>query len=215
MKERFSYIIWTVLLALCLFLTVPELIRSFIYVGDHIKSYWYFFGGGVLYAVAALTLLKTNLQYYQTKHHESLHEAACQILLRPIESISASSSKGGQLVHGGKSNLFITLAPYSFPLFTYLFLLLHLMIDPKYPGYLILVGFSFFFFLHAVSLQLSTRQPDLHRFGVLRSCLFIADFLSMNVAIILYAVRMKIGKAFLFYFEDIWRIVKGLVTISF
>ena len=61
MKERFSYIIWTVLLALCLFLSVPELIRSFIYVGDHIKSYWYFFGGGALYAVAALTLLKTNL----------------------------------------------------------------------------------------------------------------------------------------------------------
>ncbi len=212
MKLKAFQIVNTVLLGVALLLVVPAFFRALVYVGGHIKHYWYFLGGGVLYAVAALTLLKTNLQYYQTKHHESLHEAACQIFLRPIESISASSSKGGQLVHGGKSNMFITLAPYSFPLFTYLFLLLHLMIDPKYPGYLILVGFSFFFFLHAISLQLSTRQPDLHRFGVVRSCMFIADFLLMNVSIILYAVRMKIGKAFLYYFGDLWRIVKAVFS---
>ena len=203
----------TVLLGAALFLTIPALIRSIIYVGGHINSYWYFFGGGALYVVAALTLLKTNLQYYQTKHHESLHEAACQILLRPIESISASAHNGGQLVHGGKSNLFITLAPYSFPVLTYFFLLIHLMIDSKYPGYVILVGFLFFFFLHAVSLQLRTHRSDLQKFGVLKSCLFIADFLSMNIAIVLYSVSMLIGNAFLFYFGDLWRILKGLVTV--
>lgn len=213
MKTTFSGTLVTILLGVALLLTIPALVRSFIYMGAHVKSYLYFFGGGVLYAVAALTLLKSNLQYYQTKHHESLHEAACQILLRPIESISASAGKGGQLVHRGKSNLFITLAPYSFPLFTILLLLIHLMIDPRYPGYLILVGFTFFFFLHAVSLQIGSHQPDLQKFGLVKSYCFIANFLSMNVAIILYSVRMKIWKGFLFYFEDIWRIVKGIVSM--
>lgn len=215
MKTLASKVLYYILLGVALLLVVPEFIRTIVYVGGHIKYYWYFFGGGALYAVAALTLLKTNLQYYQTKHHESLHETACQILLRPIESITATSGKGGQLVHGGSSNLFITLAPYSFPVFTYFFLLIQLMVSPKFPYYALLTGFTFFFFLHAVYRQTGPRQPDLKRYGLPLSYMFIACFLLLNISIILYAVKMNIWKGFLYYFEDIWRVVKGVLTTGF
>ena len=210
MKTKTSQIVYTVLLGAALLLVVPAFLRALVYVGGHIKHYWYFLGGGVLYAVVALTVLKTNLGYYQTKHHENLHEVACQIMLRPIDSIHASSGKGGELSYVGDRNMFITLSPYSFPAFTYFFLLIQLMVSSRYPYYALLTGFTFFFFLHAVFRQLHFKQPDLQRFGVATSCLFIADFLLMNVSIILYAVRMNIWKGFLYYFTDVWGIVSML-----
>lgn len=212
MKTRVSKFLYYILLGVALLLAVPEFIRALVYVGGHIKYYWYFFGGGVLYAVIALTLLKSNLHFYHTKHHETLHQVACQIMLRPIKAIRATAGSGGELSYTGGRNMFITLSPYTFPAFTYFFLLIQLMVSPKFPYYALLTGFTFFFFLHAVYRQTGSHQPDLKQYGLPLSYLFIADFLLINTAIILYAVKMNIWKGFLFYFTDIWKLLQGVFS---
>ena len=210
--KKASQILYTILLAAALLLTVPEFLRMLVYVGGHIKFYWFFLGGGVLYAIVALTLLKTNLQFYQTKHHETLHQVACQIMLRPINYLRATSKNGGEMSYTGQRNMFITLSPYSFPAFTYFFLLIQLMVSPRHPYYALLTGFTFFFFLHAVYRQCRSHQPDLKQYGLPLSYLFISNCLLMNISIILYAVRMNIWKGFLYYFTDIWKMLQGVFS---
>jgi hypothetical protein len=194
-----------------LLLTVPEFIRALVYVGGHFKHYWYFLGGGVLYAAVALTVLKTNLGHLQRRQHESIHETACMIMLRPIEYYKVTKN-GGEVSYRGDRNMFITLSPYCFPFVTYFFFLIQLMVSPKYPYYAILPGFLFFFFLHAVYKQLRPHQPDLDHYGHSASYLFIADFLLFNVSVILYAVKMNIWKGFLFYFTDLWGLIRAVLS---
>lgn len=222
--KKTARVIYIILLCAALLVTVPEFIRTLVYVGGHIKYYLYFLGGGAIYAVIVV-ISKTcgklpvgrylnnvlDLEHRQARHHEDIHEIAIHFMLHPVESYNASR-RGGEVSYRGNRNMFISLSPYCFPFFPYFFLLIQLMVSPKYPYYALLPGFLFFFFLHAVYMQLRPHQKDLTHYGYLASYLFIANFLMINTSIILYAVKMNIWKGLLFYFEDIWGLIRSVLS---
>ena len=152
------------------------------------------------------------MAFLHTLSHEGLHMAACLMLFRKVESLKATSDEGGIIHHYGESNIFISLAPYTLPLITFILLAIQMLISPKYEAFGLVVGFSFFFYLHAFWLDARPYQTDILSHGIVTSYLYIIAFASMNFAICLYAVDMKLFNAFAHYFSDIWGMVAGLFT---
>lgn len=84
------------------------------------------------------------------------------------------TSKGGSVCLS-KTNLLITLAPYFFPFYTVIVILIHwlvgFLIQPvPFPlAWLLLVGFTWGFHLCFTVQSLLVRQPDIHEYGRLFS----------------------------------------------
>ena len=119
------------------------------------------------------------------------------------------------MYHTGNSNIFISLAPYTLPILTYLTLAIASVMPSSVKWPLILVGFTFFLHMHAFKVQTRLDQPDLQESGIFRSVVFIATVLPMNVAIILYSVGSKLWPGIVTYFTSAWGDISGLFVNLF
>ena len=87
-----------------------------------------------------------------------------------------------------KSNVFITLAPYFFPFYTFLVIVAALIVSifcrplPFLPLWLFMVGFTWAFHVLFTFETLTQRQPDIHLYGRIFSWVFIY---AVNLTIIL------------------------------
>jgi hypothetical protein len=97
-------------------------------------------------------------------------------------------SSGGGSVNLTKSNMLITLAPYFFPFYTFLVIVVALVTSafirplPCLPLWMFAVGFTWAFHALFTLETLAQRQPDVKLYGRIFSWVFI--FLA-NVALIL------------------------------
>ena len=91
------------------------------------------------------------------------------------------TSRGGSVTLS-KTNMLITLAPYFFPLYTVIIILLRLLVGlfvtpiPLPFLWLFLVGLSWGFHVCFTIQSLMTEQPDISEYGLLFSCAFIYLF---------------------------------------
>lgn len=87
-----------------------------------------------------------------------------------------------------KSNVFITLAPYFFPFYTFIVIVAALIVSifcrplPFLPLWLFMVGFTWAFHVLFTFETLTQRQPDIHLYGRIFSWVFIY---AVNLIIIL------------------------------
>ena len=78
-----------------------------------------------------------------------------------------------------KSNVFITLAPYFFPFYTFIVIVAALIVSifcrplPFLPLWLFMVGFTWAFHVLFTFETLTQRQPDIHLYGRIFSWVFI------------------------------------------
>ena len=123
-------------------------------------------------------------------------------------------TKTGGSVRLTKTNFLITLAPYFFPFYTVVVILLAVLVSlfvrplPLLPAWTFAIGFTWSFHVLFTLGTLSEHQPDIARYGRLFSWPFI--FL-VNVAIVLAALAATT----LVSFPEMWRILSARVASAY
>ena len=139
------------------------------------SNQWYFLLGIVVYLIIHTVLFKPNIVYIFG--HELTHALAMFVSAGKVKSFKVSK-KGGE-VKGTKANLFISLAPYFFPTYTLVIILIWYIarqiwdIRDFIGVFLFAVGLTLTFHFVMTVEFLKTKQPDLVKSGYLFSIVLI------------------------------------------
>ena len=143
----------------------------------------FFILGAIVYLVIHTVLFKPNVVYIFG--HELTHALAMFISAGKVKSFKGGK-KGGE-VKGTKSNLFISLAPYFFPTYTLIIILLWIFAKQFWDVrdfisvFLFAVGLTLTFHFVMTVEFLKTKQPDLIKSGYLFSIALIY-FINISIA---------------------------------
>lgn len=160
-------VVWVVLAAtarLIASLRIEEL-------GGHALSGWWLTGGFLLWIFLFFTMPRPMRTYVLA--HELTHAIWALIMGARVSRLRVSARGGSVTV--SKTNWLITLAPYFFPFYTLLVLLLYFLLGwfhdlrPYEPLALALVGFTYAFHVTFTLAMLTVRQPDIIEHGRLFS----------------------------------------------
>lgn len=176
-----------------------------------LKSYrlylWFSIGILIYVIIRRLPFLRLNAKWFETWTHELIHTIVGLLFFQKIHSFRADEVEG-EIYHSGhfSRNIFISLAPYCLPIYTYLFCVLRLMSASKSLWVLdLLIGLTLAF--HTVCFRKQTRsyQTDIREFGLIASYLFIVSFLLFNATIVLLTVKIGIWNALIYQFTYFWK----------
>jgi hypothetical protein len=131
---------------------------------------YYFIGGGLAYLTIHFVFKQPILTYVVA--HELTHALFALLFGGSVKAFHATE-RGGQVTIT-KSNFLITLAPYFFPLYTFLALILHRVVSAAgHPGpaavLIFLSGASFAFHLVLTIIFLGADQKDIREEGAVFS----------------------------------------------
>lgn len=199
--KKTTILFLTILLILTSVIAFVEFYRVALYVIKHLNEYLYFGIGAAIYILLAKCVFK-NIRFYQTFSHELSHLVVGLCFGNKMTGFHINRDLSGSVHHIGKQNMFITLAPYCLPLFTYLFLIIGLIVPPRLEWFDIFIGLSLFFHLHCFLNHTRSSQPDIKRFGERLSYLFIATFLFFNLSVVLFSIRFGLWEALKAIFLD-------------
>jgi len=149
----------------------------------------YYFSAGCLAYLAVHILFKKPILTYVVGH-ELTHAFFAVLFGGSVKSIHASN-RGGRVTIT-KSNFVITLAPYFFPLYTFLALILYWLArsanlqDAVITVLVFLSGSTFAFHLVLTFIFLQTDQTDIHEYGVFFSYPLIYLFNIFFSALLIY-----------------------------
>ena len=147
--------------------------------------------GGVLSFALAWMALSHPVKAYVFGHE--LTHALWGLLFGAIPSDLRVSASGGS-VRISKSNVLITLAPYFFPFYTFVVIVVALVTSaflrplPYLPLWMFLIGFTWAFHVLFTLETLSQRQPDVTTYGRIFSWTFI--FLANLVLVLVWLATM-------------------------
>lgn len=170
-------------------------------------------GIGIVIYVLARGLLRKNLSWLEVFSHELTHTVVSMMLFRKIHSFRAGDQSGEVSTSGSSYNrVFVTLAPYCLPIFTYFFLFFRPLI--KADGfwlYDIFIGVTIGFHAICFKTQTGNYQPDIRSFPLPFSYLYIFTALLFNINTILvsYWSSKNIFTALWYSVCNIW---EGLVA---
>jgi len=201
LKKILKIILGLLLLPVCAGFTwqLTAMIGSLRFQPD---SPYYFCAGCLVYLTIHILFRKPIFTY--VVGHELTHAFFALLFGGMVKSFHASS-KGGQ-VTVTKSNFIITLAPYFFPLYTFIILLAYWMalsLDVRGPwlaAFVVLSGATFAFHLVLTFIFLQTDQNDIREqgaifsypliylFNVVFSAFIVKLFLAENMDYILFLV---------------------------
>ncbi len=173
---------------------------------------YYFIAGGLTYLTLHFLFKKPILTY--VFGHELTHAVFAMLFGGSVKSFRASG-QGGQ-VTVTKSNFLITLAPYFFPLYTVLALVLCIITaGSEVPGaarfFIFLTGATFCFHLLLTIIFLQTDQKDIREQGAVFSYPLIFLFNVLFGALLIHLLLAK-KNGFLDFFAN--GIMRSLEIIS-
>ncbi len=179
------------LLLLMLSVAVVPLWHIIVGVVTGMENYlWLLAGAALFIVVRRLPVVKRNEEWLQTTSHEFSHAVVGLMFFHKIHSM-VSEERQGVVMHSGTrlGGIFITLAPYCLPVFTYLFVILR-MLGAAQSLYVfdILIGFTLAFHVLCFIRQTYPGQPDIKKYGIAFSYLFICVALMLNASIILLSI---------------------------
>ena len=199
-----------VLLAIAL--SVAMVIPAVEWAYSHWEMYrWFLIGVGSYFLLHFFRIIARNERWLQTFSHELSHTVVSMLFLRRIHSFSATTGEGA-ITHSGRiqfGQIFIALAPYCLPIFTYALLFLRLLGAQK-SLYIfdIMIGFTFAFHLLCFWRQTGSHQTDIRSVGYLRAYLFLIWAWIFNLTIIALSLRMGIVEAFKDVALDSWALLQ-------
>lgn len=180
---RFIAYLVTIILGLCFAFTLYDVIQYS--NGDGEKYIWFLFGVLAFFLIAFTSRgrLRNNLYFLKNFTHELNHAFFTLILFGEVTSFWSTPYQGGKITHrGGISGIrrtMVTLSPYFFPIYTLFIVVLHSFFKNEVWRYVdVALGFTYAFHLFCFAKDLSPRQSDLQKQGVVFSYLFI---ISMNL----------------------------------
>ena len=180
---------------------------------------WFFIGMGVCFLLRIIPFFREIGGTLETLSHELTHMVVGILFFKRVKSLKVNSDGSGEVWHSGKNafgNTCISLAPYTLPLFTYILLLISLMIADK-SMYLfhIFIGFTFAFHLICFALQTRLKQTDIKKCGYLRSFVFIALFLMFNIAVVLFSIKMGFADGIMSVCKGMWENLVAILKAVF
>ncbi len=222
MKISISDMVFYPFVAVGLVLAVTEFVPSLWYIVNdfkHLARYqWLIYGMISYFVIRRFRFFSKNESWMQTFTHELSHTIVSMLFMQKIYSFRAAESNG-EIYRGGYTRLgdiFISLAPYCLPYFTYILLLLRLLGMPKmYFVFDILIGFTFAFHIWCYKTETGNWQTDIQRHGYVKSYLFITFFRLFNATIILLSIRFGLWKALVRLFTEYWNDLVGWFEMLF
>jgi hypothetical protein len=151
------------------------------------------FAGGVLAYLGVQVFLSKPLFLY-VLGHELTHALAAWLQGGRADDLQVSGSKGGS-VKVNRNNALVSLAPYVFPLYTFMVLGVVLAFDPnpnRLPLVLFLYGFTLAFHAALTIHSLSERQSDLEDLGWF---LALPVIVSVNALVVALIVAISLPEA--------------------
>lgn len=179
-------------------------------IAHPIKYQYVGMGMAGYFVVTLLGFFKKNLEWVRTFSHELSHTIVGMMFFRKIHSFEAGVGSGVMSHSGGLrfGTIFISLAPYCLPIFTYLFLFLReLGATSSLYIFDIIIGVTTAFHIGCFRRQIGLHQTDITSVGAFRSALFIVAMWIVNLSVLLLSIRMGVLKAFktlaVEYYEDL------------
>ena len=171
----FKVVKWPV--ALFLLISVPALLQSYNYFEFNNIEFYAFAGGAVFYLATMIFAGYNISRTMQIISHELTHTLFAYLTFHDAGRIRVNpDDSGGEMIVKGGGNWLITLAPYFFPLFSFLYMLLM-------PGLVIasqnhflvhaIFGYFFGYYWGTVLSQVHPQQTDIIKEGYLFSTIFI------------------------------------------
>lgn len=170
---------------------------------------------GMVTYVVFRRFMKTNLSFLEVFSHEFTHTVVALFFNQKVHSFQAGEQSGAIYTSGDKqySLIPISLAPYCFPIFTYLLLSIRWMLD--FHGmwiYDILIGITICFHIYCFRTQIGNHQSDINQFPLLFSYLYIITMWLLNICLILPAFFPNMnGHGITEYHYGIWSCMYRLV----
>lgn len=190
-----------------LVLSCTEFFPILIYACKHIAVYqWLLYGLGSYFIIRKLGFFSRNEHWLQTTSHEVTHAVVGMLFFHKIHSLQANEGRGA-VYHSGRSvgAIFISLAPYCLPIFTFVFLLMRIMgADKMLYIFDLFIGFTLAFHLVCFVSQTRLYQPDIQKYGYIKSFLFLFIAWFFNASIILLSIRKGIVGAVMYLFSEYW-----------
>jgi hypothetical protein len=153
-----------------------------------------------------LPFLRKNAEFVETWTHENTHTVVGWLFLHSVHEQRIGKGAGIMYHSGRFGGIFITLAPYCFPLFTYPLLLIWLFVAKgQHFIFDILIGLTVAFHAVCFKKQTGSYQPDIQAYGLPLSYLFITAFLLFNACVIVLSVKMGIVYAYERLFTQYWK----------
>lgn len=205
---------------LFLVLAALEFVPAFIASFYDLETYIWLYGGIALYfLLRRLPFMRKNEKWMQTTSHELTHALVGMMFFRrKIHSLQAGDGTG-VVEHSGDrhfGSIFISLAPYCLPIFTYGFLIFRLLgAQETIFVFDAIVGITLGFHILCFITQTGSYQTDIQNHGIACSYIFIAGHLLFNATIVLLSVRLGVLGAFGDIFTGFWEQIVGLWHLIF
>ena len=225
--RKSTYFIWMVILVMLTALTLPyfySIIRLLFFssqpVLNQLSIYkWVAVGYFLLYIIRRY--LKNNLIFLETFSHELTHAFFAFCFNRRVHSFHAEDAGSGVIYTSGKNQYAlvpIALAPYCFPIFTYLLLSIRCLMD--FHGmwiYDVLIGMTICFHFFCFKNQTGNYQTDINQYPLSFSYLYIVTALLINFCIIWVAFfsQYNVYTSFWRYLSSVWENAITFVQLLF
>ena len=212
---HFKYYIYSLIL-LCLLILTSMVTYDVVDILIHTKhggwtwnlEMYKWMGIGIIAFFILSRVFNKNLKWFATFSHELTHTIVSLLLFRKIHSFSAGMGTGEITTSGNERTLvFVDLAPYCLPIFTYLLLAFRMMlVKDMLIYYDILIGLSIGFHVYCFRTQTGNYQTDINKHPLFFSYLYIATFLLFNFLVILvsYWHSKNVFTAFWYVIVQIW-----------
>ena len=188
--------------ALFLMLSIPALIKSFEYF-DFMNIKFYAFAAGCGFYLFTIIAVGYNICHsMQVISHELTHTLFAFLTFHDAGRIRMNpDGSGGSMVVKGKGNWLITLSPYFFPLFSFLYMLIMptalKMLNNNWLIYAVF-GYLFVYYAATVLEQVHPKQTDIIKEGYLFSSMVIAGA-NLYVTGIILAFNSKLWEGVKIY----------------
>lgn len=209
-----QYIIFTCLLAILLLLLVMVGYGIILYLFPKGRPLtwnlpvYQWTGIGIVAFFVLARFFNKNLNWFSTFSHELTHVVVSILFFRKIHSFQAGTGTGVMSSSGNSNTLvFVDLAPYCLPIFTYLLLALRMMLAKDMLMYYdILIGMSIGFHVYCFRTQTGSYQTDINKHPLYFSYLYIVTALLFNLCVILvsYWNGKNVFTAFWYVLTQMW-----------
>jgi hypothetical protein len=136
-----------------------------------------FAAGGIIYLLLKIAASARSNTAMQILAHEFTHIFFALITFHKVVHIHLNmDNSGGAMGFKGKGNWLIVVAPYFFPLFLFILMLIFTFFESSIPsGYWVngILGYFFAYHLESMNIQIHGEQPDFKEAGFLFCWMFI------------------------------------------
>lgn len=172
-------------------------------------------GVGIVAFLVLIRIFNRNLRWFATFSHELTHTIVSLLMFREIHSFQAGRGTGEIYTSGNRNTLvFVDLAPYCLPIFTYLLLAIRMMMAKDMLMYYdVLVGLSISFHAYCFRTQTGSYQTDINKHPLYFSYTYIATAILFNVCVIIVSFwnGKNVFTAFWYVLTQMWKVLTSIL----